>query len=91
MNTIFMNSRNSKTSDHHRLLVNFTNKIIIKRKDKLYMEKYKMSYKNNKFKISAPICHEEFELPDRSYSQSDIQDYSNIHYKSLRKRQLILQ
>ena len=30
---------------------------------------------NNKFKISAPIWNEEFELPDGSYSISDIQDY----------------
>ena len=32
-------------------------------------------YKNNKFKISAPTWIEEFELPDRSYSVSGIQDY----------------
>ena len=34
-----------------------------------------MSYKNNKFQISAPTWNEEFELPDGSYSVSDIQDY----------------
>ena len=34
----------------------------------------KKSYKNIKFKISAPTWNEEFELPDRSYSVSDIQD-----------------
>ena len=39
------------------------------------MEKYKSSYKNNKFKISAPIWSDEFELPDGSYSISDLQDY----------------
>ena len=33
------------------------------------------SYKNNKFKISAPTWNENFELPDESYSISDIQDY----------------
>ena len=37
------------------------------------MEKYK--YNNNKFKISAPTWNDEFELPDGSYSVSDIQDY----------------
>ena len=31
--------------------------------------------KNNKFKISAPTWNEEFELPDGSYSVSDIQNY----------------
>ena len=35
----------------------------------------KSSYNNNKFKISAPTCSEEFELPDGSYSIPDIQDY----------------
>ena len=34
-----------------------------------------MSYKNNKFKMSAPTWNEEFELSDNSYSVSDIQDY----------------
>ena len=34
MNTIFMNSENSKTSDPHRLLLNLTDEIDLKRKDK---------------------------------------------------------
>ena len=34
MDTIFMNSRNSKTSDPHRLLLNFSDKINLKRSDK---------------------------------------------------------
>ena len=34
MNTIFMNPGNSKTSDPHRLLLNFLDKINLKRKDK---------------------------------------------------------
>ena len=34
MNTIFTNSKNSKTSDPHRLLFNLTDKIDLKRKDK---------------------------------------------------------
>ena len=33
------------------------------------------SYKNNKFKTSAPTWIEEFELPDGSNFISDIQDY----------------
>ena len=35
----------------------------------------KNAYKNNKFKISAPTWNEEVELPDGSYTTSDIQDY----------------
>ena len=32
-------------------------------------------YINNKFKISAPTWNDTFDLPDGSYSISDIQDY----------------
>ena len=32
-------------------------------------------YKNNKLKIIAPTWNDEFELPDGSYSLSNIQDY----------------
>ena len=39
------------------------------------MENIKKSYKNNNFKISAPTWNEGFELPDGSYSVSDIQEY----------------
>ena len=85
MDTIFMNSENSKTSDPHRLLLNLTDKINLKRSDKyvalsnlsIYYtwKNIKNSYENNKFKISALTWNEEFELPDGSYSISDIQDY----------------
>ena len=34
MNTIFMNTENSKTSDPQRLLLNLTDKIDLRRKDK---------------------------------------------------------
>ena len=62
MNTIFMNSKNSKTSYPHRLLLNLTDKIDLRRKDKYialsnlsiyYTDNtnIKLSYKNNKFKI----------------------------------------
>ena len=32
--------------------------------------------KSNKFKIIAPTCNDEFELPDGSYSMSNIQGCS---------------
>ena len=38
-------------------------------------KKIKSAYKNNTFKISAPTWDDEFNLPDESYSVSDIQDY----------------
>ena len=39
------------------------------------MRNIKSSYNNNKFKISGPTWNDEFELPDGSFSVSDIQDY----------------
>ena len=45
MHTIFLNSINIKTSDPHRLLLNLTDKVNIKRpKLVLYREKYEKSY-----------------------------------------------
>ena len=85
MNTIFMNSGNNKTSPPHRLLLNFSDKINLKRSDKYvalsnlsiyYAWKIiKKSCKNTKFKISTPMLNEDFDLPFGSYSVSDIQDY----------------
>ena len=84
MNITFMNSENSKTSDPCRLLLNILDKINLKRSDKYVTlsklsisykwKNIKMSRKSNKFKISAPTQNE-FELPDGSYSVSDIQYY----------------
>ena len=46
------------------------------------MERYKKKlYKNNKFKIRARTWNEEFELPDGSYSISEIQDYFEYIFK----------
>ena len=83
MDTLFMNSENSKLSDPHRLLLNLSDKINLKRSDKyvalsnlsIYYawKNIKKSYKNNKFK-TAPTWNEESELPEGSYSVSDIQD-----------------
>ena len=101
MNTIFMNSKNSKTYDHSRLLLNLTDKIDIRRKYKyialsnlfIYYtwQNIKKSYKNNNLKISAPTWNEEFQLPDGSYSISNIQDYFEYVLKKNGKKQLILQ
>ena len=85
MNTISINSKNSETSDPHRLLLNLIDEIDLRRKYKytslsnlsIYYawKNIKKSYKNNKFKISVPTWNEEFELPYGSYSISDIPDY----------------
>ena len=62
MNTIFLNSE--KLYDPHRLLLNLTDEIDLRRKDKyialsnlsIYytLKNIKKSYKNNKHKISSP-------------------------------------
>ena len=64
-----MNSRNIKTSDPDRLLLNLTDKINFRRKDEyIILSNLSIYYtwKNNKFKISALIWNEKFELPERS-------------------------
>ena len=85
MDTLFMNSENSKTSEPHILKLKLTDKLdLILDKKVIALSNISMyytwnniksSYNNNKFKISAPTWNEEFTLPDGSYSVSDIQDY----------------
>ena len=95
-----MNSKNSKTYDPHGLLLSLKYKIDLRRKDK-YIALSNLSiyytwkniekpYKNNRFKISAPRLNEEFELPDGSYSISDIQNYFENILKKQGENQLIL-
>ena len=85
MESIFMNTENSKTSEPHRFKLNLTDKINLKNPNKnmalanlgiYYIWKnIKSEDKNNKFKISAPTWNDAFDLPDGSYSIEDIQDY----------------
>ena len=80
-----MNSKNGKISDSQRILLSLTDKIDLRRRNNyvalsnlsIYYtwKNIKQSYRNNKFKISAPAWNEEFELPDGSYSISYIQYY----------------
>ena len=80
-----MNSKNSRTYEYHVLLLKLVDKLDLRGDQKsvalsnvsIYYtwRNIKSSYKNNKFKISAPTWSNEFELPDGSYSISDIQDY----------------
>ena len=41
----------------------------------------KSAYNNNKFKIFAPTWNNELNLPDKSYSITDIQDYFELIIK----------
>ena len=85
MDTIFMDSENSKTSKPHVLILKLTNKLDLRIGEKIIAlsnlsiyytwKNIKSSYNNNKFKIFAPTWNDKFELPDGSQSLSDIQDY----------------
>ena len=91
MDTIFMNSENSKTSKPHVLTLKLTSKLDLRIGEKVIAlsnlsiyytwRNIKSSYKNNKFKISTPTWNDEFELPDGSYSLSDILDYFEYIFK----------
>ena len=85
MDTIFMNSENSKTPKPHVLVLKLTNKLDLRIGEKaialsnlsIYYtwKNMKSSYNNNKFKIFAPTWNDELKLPDGSYFVLDIQDY----------------
>ena len=72
MNTIFMNSENSKTSKPHVLILKFTDKLDLRRGEtsialsnlNIYYtwKNIKTTYNNNKFKISAPTWNNKFEF-----------------------------
>ena len=85
MDTTFLNSENSKTSEPHFLTLKLTDKLDLRRDGKstalsnlsIYYtwKNIKRSYNNNKFKRSGPTWNDKCELLDGSYSASDIQDY----------------
>ena len=84
MERIFINIGNKK-NELHRFRLTLVDKLNLKNPNKnmalanlsIYYtwKNIKSTYKNNRFKISAPTWNDEFDLPDRSYSISDIQDF----------------
>ena len=85
MDTIFINSENSRTPMPHILTLKLANKLDLRFGEKVIAlsnlsiyytwKNIKSTYNNNKFKISSPTWNDEFKLPDGSYSIPDIQDY----------------
>ena len=85
METVFMNTENSKTNEPHRFRLSLADKVNIKNPNKnmalanlsIYYtwKNIKSPCNNNKFKISAPTWNDEYDLPDGSYSIAYIQDY----------------
>ena len=90
-----MNSENSKTSQPHVLILKLTDKLDLRMCEKsialsnlsIYYtwKNIKSSYNNNKFKMSASTLNDKFELPDGSYSISNIQDYFEYILKKHRE------
>ena len=81
-----MKTENSKTNESKKFIYQFSDKLNLKNPNNkntglvnlsiYYIWKnIKSLYNNNKFKISAPTWKDEFELPDGSYSTSEIQNY----------------
>ena len=85
METIYMNTENSKTNEPHKFALNLSQRLDLRSSNKhntlknlsIYYtwKNMKKLYKNNKLKIVTPTWNDEFKLPDGSYSVSDIQDY----------------
>ena len=85
METFFMNTKNSKTSEPHSFRYNLIDKLDLKNPNKnmalanvsIYYtwKNVKSIYNNNKFKISAPTWNDTFDLPDGSCNIPAIQNY----------------
>ena len=82
METVFMNTENSKTNELHKFKQTLAEKLNFKDANNnmalanlsiFYTWKnIKPEYNNNKFKTSFPTWNDAFDLPDESYSVSDI-------------------
>ena len=93
METIFMNTENSKTNEPHKFRLDLADTLNLKNPKKnialvnlsIYCtwENIKSEY-NNKFQISASTWSETFDLPDGSYTIDDIQDYFEFIIKSMK-------
>ena len=80
-----MHSENSNTSQPHVLILRLTDKLDLRRGEKIIAisiisiyytwKNIKSSYNNNKLKTSAPTWNDKFELHDGLSSASNIQDY----------------
>ena len=89
MDTIFMNSENSKFFEPNILILKLADKLDLRRGEKIIVlsnlsiyytwKNIKSSYNYNTFKISAPAWNDQFELPDGS--MSNIQDYFEYIFK----------
>ena len=95
-----MYTLNSKTNECNKFIYHFTDKLNLKNPNKnmaianlsIYYtcKNIKSEYNNNKFKMHAPTWNDEFNLPDGSYSVSDIQNYFEYIIKNTKLLQIII-
>ena len=66
METIFINTENSETSEPYRIKLDLTNKYMTLAYFSIYYtwKNIKSEYNNNKFKILVPTLNDTFDLPD---------------------------
>ena len=84
METFFMNTKNSKTSEPNRFKYDLIDKLDLRNPNQnmalanlsIYYtwKNVKLTYNNNN-QFQAPAWNETFDLPDGSYNISEIQDY----------------
>ena len=96
MDTIFINSENSRTLKPYILTLKLVNKLDLRFDEKVIAlsnlsiyytwKNIKSIYNNNKFKISSLTWNDKFELPGGFYSVSDIQDYFEYILKKTWRR-----
>ena len=101
MDTIFMNSENSRTSEYRVLVLKLPDKLNLRRGPKkvalsnlsIYYtwKNIKSSYKNSKFKLSAPTLSDEFELPDDHIQYQIFKTILSIFLRNIVKMLIIHQ
>ena len=85
MNTIFMNSENSKTSDPHRLLLNLSDKINLKRRDKyVALSNLTIDYTGKNIESHTKIINLKYQLRHRMKSLNYLIDHILYHIFSIR-------
>ena len=87
MEKIFTNTKNSKGNESNKFIYQFTDKLSLKtplnKKMGLVNSSIYYTWKNIKSAYNNNIWNDEFDLPDSSYSISDIQGY----FESIIKKQ----
>ena len=92
METKFINTENRNMNELHKFLINLSQRLDLRSSDRhtvlqnlsIYYtwKNIRKQYKKNKLKTIAPTRNDEFELPNGSYSISNIQDCIEYTSKS---------